>query len=60
MKCPYCGDEIPEGESDPEKCPEKPFTVVLTRKEIWGLIDGYFLTEKEVKQKLARLIGRDK
>lgn len=55
--CPYCKFDIPEDGTDVEKCPEKPFTVILTRAEIWGLVDDY-LTKKKVIKKLKKVIGR--
>ena len=45
MKCKYCNEDLPDEEGvNQESCPDKPFTVVLTRKEIWGLLDDYHFT----------------
>ena len=59
VKCKYCGCDLPDEEGvNQEECPDKPFKVTLTRKEIWGLIDDYHLTKDEVRDKLGKLIGR--
>ena len=57
-KCKYCGAEL-ENIDMQENCPDKPFTITLTRAEIWGLIDDYHLTRDSAKMKLAKVIGRE-
>jgi len=57
MKCKYCGCDLPDEEGvSQEGCPDKPFTVILTRKEIWGLLDDYHSTKDEVRAKLREVI----
>jgi len=58
MKCKYCHTELGD-RSNQENCPDKSFTVTLTRKEIWGLVDNYHLTKDEVRKKLLKIIGRN-
>ena len=57
--CPYCNAELSDEneEIDVEACPDRPFSLVLTRREVWGIIDNYH-TKDDVIKKLKKMIGR--
>lgn len=56
MFCKYCKCEVPDEGTSQESCPLKPFTVILTRAEIWGITDGFPTYTKEAVIKRLREI----